>query len=423
MSLHSFNGAAQLQALFDQLADAVYLLDPDTSDIVWGNRKAWESLGLSREAVLDHSVLSLQKDVHGMPQWSEIADAIRSTDCYRFNGRHRHADGHEVVVEVNTTHFEMDGRPYFLSVARDITNRVEQDRDAHTRERQLWFALNEASDGLWDWDVATGQLFFSPQLKRMLGYGPDEMAPVLSTWSDNVHPDDKPSVMGILQDHLAGKRERYEAEYRLRNRNGHSIWVHDRGRVCERAPDGSPSRVVGTVRNINDRKELELQLQELASHDVLTGLPNRREGLRFLEAQANLCQRLGTSLAVVFIDVDAFKSVNDRFGHQAGDLVLQRVAEVLQSGIRNSDRVCRWGGEEFVLIAPGTTTEGVVQLAEKLRQGVLAALHGSQAPVTVSLGVAVADAACLDAQRLLSDADAALYRAKFNGRNRVELAA
>jgi PAS domain-containing protein len=98
MSLHPVRGAAQLQVLFDQLADAVYLLDPATSDIVWGNRKAWESLGLSREAVLDHSALSLQKDVHGMPQWSEIADAIRATDCYRFNGRHRHADGHGVVM-------------------------------------------------------------------------------------------------------------------------------------------------------------------------------------------------------------------------------------------------------------------------------------------------------------------------------------
>ena len=130
MSSQPVSGAAQLHLLFDQMADAVYLLDPDTSNIVWGNRKAWESLGLSAEEVLNHSVLSLQKDVHGMPQWSEIAAAIRATDCYRFNGRHRHNDGHEVVVEVNTTHFSMDGRPYFLSVARDITNRVEQERES-----------------------------------------------------------------------------------------------------------------------------------------------------------------------------------------------------------------------------------------------------------------------------------------------------
>ena len=102
------------EVLFDQLADAVYLIDPDSSRIAWGNRKAWDSLGLSREDVLDHSVLSLQMDVHGLPQWFEIAAAIRSTDCFRLNGRHRHQQGHEVAVEINTTHFELDGRSYFL---------------------------------------------------------------------------------------------------------------------------------------------------------------------------------------------------------------------------------------------------------------------------------------------------------------------
>lgn len=415
-------GLQQLETLFDQLADAVYLLDPDTSHIVWCNRKGWESLGLSQHEVVNHSVLSLQKDVHGMPHWAEIAQAIRATDCYRFNGRHRHQDGHEVVVEINTTHFQMDGRTYFLSVARDITNRVAQEAESHARERQLWFALNEASDGLWDWDLGTGQLFFSPQLKRMLGYGPDEMAPVLETWSDNVHPEDKAHVMASLQEHMDGKRERYEAEYRLRNRNGHYIWVNDRGRVCGFTPDGAPARVVGMVRNISDQKELELRLQDMAAHDALTGLPNRREGMRFLDAQASLCQRLGLPLAVAFIDIDAFKSVNDRHGHHAGDGVLRRVAELLQSEVRGSDLICRWGGEEFVLIAPGARVEGLRPLSEKLRERVASAMASWEIPVSVSVGVAAAESSGLDVPQLLAAADAALYRAKLNGRNRVEVA-
>jgi PAS domain S-box-containing protein len=109
--------------LFDRMADAVYLLDPGTSRIVWGNRAAWESLGLSAQEVLDHSVLSLQMDVTGLPQWSDIAAAIRATECFTFVGRHRHAAGHEVAVEVNTTRLLDDGREYFLSVARDISRR------------------------------------------------------------------------------------------------------------------------------------------------------------------------------------------------------------------------------------------------------------------------------------------------------------
>jgi PAS domain S-box-containing protein len=261
MAASPFPQAPALHALFEHLADAVYLLDPDSSNIVWGNRAAWESLGLTREQVLNHSVLSLQMDVTGAPQWNEIAAVIRSQDCFTFVGRHRHALGHEVAVEVNTTHFQHEGQPYFLSVARDITRRLALESDLKQRENQLWFALNEATDGLWDWDVSTSQVFFSPQLKRMLGYGPDEMAPDLSSWSSNIHPDDSAVVMAVLTDHLQGRRARYEAEYRLRNRNGDFRWVHDRGRVCERDAQGAPTRLVGMVQDITSRKLAEAELE------------------------------------------------------------------------------------------------------------------------------------------------------------------
>ena len=253
--------------LFEHMADAVYLLDPGTSTILWGNRAAWHSLGLSPEEVLNHSVLSLQKDVTGAPQWSEIAAVIRAASCYTFVGRHRHALGHEVPVEVNTTCFHDDqGQEYFLSVARDVSRRLALEQSLKTRENQWWFALNEASDGLWDWEIATGAVFFSPQLKRMLGYGPDEMTPLLSTWTDNVHPDDAASTQQALQDHLAGRRARYEAEYRLRNRNGQYLWMHDRGQVCERDDAGQPCRVVGMVQDITQRKRAEAELARHRDH-------------------------------------------------------------------------------------------------------------------------------------------------------------
>ena len=262
--------------LFEHLADAVYLLDPQTSHIIWGNRAAWESLGLARDEVLDHSVLSLQMDVTGAPQWSEIAAVIRSAPCYTFVGRHRHAAGHEVAVEVNTTRFFDQGREYFLSVARDITRRMAFEGDLKKRENQLWFALNEAMDGLWDWDVASGAVYFSPQLKRMLGYGPDEMAPDLGTWSRNIHPDDAARVQHLLGAHLQGRRARYEAEYRLRTRNGQYLWVQDRGRVCERDAEGRPTRVVGMVQNVTQEREARAALQrsEQAQRTLIAALPD-----------------------------------------------------------------------------------------------------------------------------------------------------
>ena len=424
------------EALFEHMADAVYLIDPTTSAIVWGNRAAWAMLGLSREDVLDHSVLSLQLDVTGMPQWSEIVAAIRGQACFTFVGRHRHREGHEVHVEVNTTHFSLDGREYLLSVARDVRRRMALEKEMQSRENQLWFALNEAADGLWDWEVAAGRLFFSPQLKRMLGYSPDEMEGVLATWSDALHPDDRQRVLGVLQEHLDGKRVRYEAEYRLRNRNGRYLWVHDRGRVCERNRNGrylwvhdrgrvcerdslgAPTRAVGMVQDITARKELEFQLQQLASSDTLTGLPNRRQGERFLEAELELCRRLGLPLGLCFFDVDHFKRVNDSFGHLVGDAVLKQVAGQAQSSIRRSDLVCRWGGEEFVIIAPNSNRAQLLQVAEKVRQAVVG--MPCTPAVTVSLGVAAFPEDGDDVEALLGVADGALYRAKTGGRNRAE---
>jgi two-component system, sensor histidine kinase and response regulator len=263
-------------ALFEHLADAVYLLDPVTSNIVWGNRCAWESLGLTREQVLDHSVLSLQMDVTGLPAWSDIAEVIRATPCYTFVGRHRHAAGHEVPVEVNTTRFIDQGREYFLSVARDISRRTALEGELQKRENQLWFALNEAMDGLWDWNVSTNEVFFSPQLKRMLGYGPEEMAPELTTWSRNIHPDDAGRVLGLIREHLDGRRARYEAEYRLRDRNGSWRWVVDRGRVCERDAAGQPTRVVGMVQDVTREREARdaLARSEEEQRTLIAALPD-----------------------------------------------------------------------------------------------------------------------------------------------------
>ena len=274
----------QAVALFEHMADAVYLLDPETSNVVWGNRASWESLGIAREDVIQHSVLSLQMDVTGAPQWSEIAAVIRQSECFTFVGRHRHARGHEVPVEVNTTRFFDGGREYFLSVARDITRRLALEADLKTRENQLWFALNEASDGLWDWDVVTGQVFFSPQLKRMLGYGPDEMDPRLDTWSHNIHPDDAERVWGLMQEHLAGKRSRYDAEYRLRNRNGNFLWVHDRGKICERGAAGQATRLVGMVQDITERRNAHDELQRHRNH--LEDLVDARTGALLVAKEA-----------------------------------------------------------------------------------------------------------------------------------------
>ena len=412
-------------ALFQKLPDGVFLIDPQTSRILDCNEAALRQVGMARDEVLDQSVLSLQKDVVGAEQWASIAQAIRNINGFIFIGAHRHKNGADVPVEVHTSAFTFEGLEYFLSVARNITERVALESDLDSRDVQLRFALSDASDGLWDWNLQTNEVFFSPQLKRMLGYGPHEMKPTLTTWLDNLHPEDAQSVRTNLDEHMQGRRERYVAEYRLRNRNGHYLWVHDRGRVCSRDAQGQPTRVVGMVQNITDRKQLELTLQNIASHDPLTGLLNRHECDHVLRRQLELCRRLKVPMGLCVFDLDHFKQVNDQFGHAVGDKVLQQVAHTTATQLRTTDYLFRWGGEEFLLLCTDTPLNDLRLLAEKLRECVAQMVWehaGVRQVITCSFGVANFPDHAGDVESLFIAADSALYRAKSQGRNRVECA-
>ena len=413
-----------IAAVFDNLPDGVFLLDPQTSNILDCNEGALRQIGMDRNEVLNHSVLSLQKDVVGMPAWASIAQAIREADGYVFVGQHRHKHGYEVPVEVNTSCFVHDGREYFLSIARDIRQRLAVQDELDKRDVQLRYALTDASDGLWDWNLQTDEVFFSPQLKRMLGYGPNEMKPTLDTWADNIHPEDGRWVRRAINEHIAGLRERFDAEYRLRNRNGHYLWVHDRGRVCAHDAQGQPLRVVGMVENVTDRKNTELRLQQMASNDVLTGVLNRRECERVLPQQLELCRRLGVPLGVCLFDLDHFKDINDRCGHSSGDDVLRTVAQAVRAQLRSTDYLFRWGGDEFLLVCTDTPLADLQLLAEKLRSSVADLPWPDTSDigkVTCSFGVSVCPDFAANVEDLFMSADSALYRAKAQGRNRVEV--
>jgi diguanylate cyclase (GGDEF)-like protein/PAS domain S-box-containing protein len=412
-------------ALFKHLPDGVFLIDPDSSSILDCNDAALAQLGMQRGEVQGHSVLSLQADVVGMDQWASMAQVIRATGTHVFIGQHRHKSGRQVPVEVNTRAFMHEKREYFLSIARNISQRLALERDLHSRDAQLRYALTEASDGLWDWNLLTDEVFFSPQLARMLGYGPHEMTPTLATWSNNIHPEDKPRVHQIMREHLENQRERFEAEYRLRNRNGHYLWLHDRGRICDRDAQDKPTRMVGMVQNITDQKTTELALQNLALRDPLTGLPNRRECDQVLGQRLEVCRRLNVPLGMCFFDLDHFKRINDTFGHAVGDKVLKRIALTVRQGIRSSDDLFRWGGEEFLLLCTNTGLHDLLALIDKLRQKLanidwqdLAPLP----PITGSFGVAIFPEHAKDASTLFLAADTAMYRAKAHGRDRVEQA-
>jgi diguanylate cyclase (GGDEF)-like protein/PAS domain S-box-containing protein len=295
------------------------------------------------------------------------------------------------------------------------------ERLRHSEER-LSTALDGSGLALFDWDLANDRLYHSAQAAVLRG-APAE--PTLSSARDQhhlIHPDDLDTVRGRLRDVLRGEEPVLHVEFRVHRASGGWIWIRARGRVIERSPDGRALRVAGTYADVHERKLAELKLLRMAQYDTLTGLPNRalfHDRLRQALARQS---RIGP-LALVFVDVDHFKQVNDTLGHDIGDQLLKVFAQRMQDCVRSSDTVSRLAGDEFTVLLEGVTgadeAAGVAaKLVEALREPVV--LGGRCVYVTVSAGLAMGREGDTE-DGLLRRADEAMYEAKRAGRDRHAL--
>lgn len=224
---------------------------------------------------------------------------------------------------------------------------------------------------------------------------------------------------------IAEPAETHIAEYRIRTFDGHDVWAeaHMRAVLGE---NGEVVGVVNSLRDISQRKELDGELQSAAHTDVLTGLANRRAFSKAMMSQIADVERRQTTAFCALFDIDHFKSVNDRYGHEAGDRALQAFAKIASETVRQSDTVARVGGEEFAIILSGAGVDAALLVCDRLRERAailrIPLADGQSISFTVSAGVAPIEAGASEAA-ILRDADAALYRAKSAGRNRLMLAA
>ena len=240
-----------------------------------------------------------------------------------------------------------------------------------------------------------------------------------------IHPEDRERIKDVFHRTVAtGVGER--GEFRFVLKDGSIRHIESEGRAIHDA-QGKVSKVIVVSRDITERKCMEIELREMATIDYLTGLPNRRHFLARLEEEHARMQRIeGQRAAVLMLDLDRFKRVNDRFGHAAGDNYLKHLADLIRGELRKIDTAGRVGGEEFAIILPGADPTSAQAFAERLRLKVAEAplVLGDQVTrLTVSIGVAPMSATDASADAPLIRADRALYRAKKNGRNRVAVAA
>jgi diguanylate cyclase (GGDEF)-like protein/PAS domain S-box-containing protein len=286
---------------------------------------------------------------------------------------------------------------------------------------QLQTLLDLISDGIWDWNANTGYVYRNPGWYQMLGYASHSLDNSVFTWESVIHPDDYPRVMEHFEAYITQRAEQYRVQYRCKCQDGSYLWIEDSGHVIARNPDGSVARMLGAHRNIDASKRLLQQLEQ-QNHSLEALVAERTRELSWvnqqLQRQLDENRDLAERDALIVMDLDDFKPINDRYGHARGDRALVDLVERIRSCLHEPQLLARWGGDEFAVVLAGASLDDARRLAMTIRQVLEQAPPIGECQLTMSYGV-VQRLDGEDQAQLMARADSALYRAKTTGKDRV----
>lgn len=295
---------------------------------------------------------------------------------------------------------------------------------ARLSEREQLFSslLVSVNAVLWAFNWETRQvLYVSPAYERIFGRSAGLLLSDPNQWRDSIYPDDLEYAERSLAEVLV-KGAVEDREYRIIAADGQVRWLSDKCFINQQTDPGRPVIIVGIAEDITEKKQMESELQRLATTDVLTQSSNRRHFFDCANREFELARQQGTPLAFLLLDIDDFKLINDTYGHQEGDNVLQRIAESGRGALRRGDVFGRIGGEEFAAVFPGCAPDMAMQVAERLQREIqrLSFNHEGQAfGITVSQGLTSLTAEDENIDALFARADAGMYEAKRQGKNRI----
>lgn len=372
---------------------------------------------------------------------SAAAGALESFELYR-NLRRLNMDLAERMSQLEESRRELEEYRKFLEqqveqrtmelsrtneeMKMEIAERMRAEEDLRSSEEMLRLAVEGMGDGVWIWNRATGKTDLSPLSAEILCGGAEDPAFCISksasaeAWERIIHEEDGERLSRRKERCFAGETATYSAEYRVLGKDGQERWILERGRVVRKDPEDRPLVIAGTHTDITGRKKLEEHIRFQATHDFLTGLPNRflfEDRLTQVLARAKRQKR---KAALFFVDMDGFKKVNDRYGHLAGDTLLKESGARIVACVREMDTVCRLGGDEFTVILPDIGGAGEAEtvagrIIEAFREPFF--LGEERVFLSLSVGAGIFPDHGETMEELLASADEAMYRTKGQGKS------
>ncbi|MBI4787490.1 MAG: EAL domain-containing protein [Chloroflexi bacterium] len=389
------------------------------------------NLQLVRDVLADPGYVRDVGATEAPPLRSEIVAPLRSGEHLlgALNIESERADGFDandiLMVEslAEAIALALENARLFEQSQQELAERKRAEAALRESEERYALAVRGANDGLWDWNLKTDFVYLSPRWKQMLGHN-GSVGNTTDEWFGRVHPDDLRQLKTDMALHLEGHTVHFENEHRILHADGTYRWMLSRG-LAIRDGEGKPYRMAGSSSDITSRKLMEERLQYDALHDALTGLPNRvlfADRLAHAIAQAKRHQHVTS--AVLFLDVDRFKMINDSFGHLVGDQFLIAIADTLSQCVRPTDTLARFGGDEFALCLDDIRdVEDATRVANRIHQELAQPIKigGQEVCASASIGIALVGPAYNQPQEVLRDADTAMYRAKSTGKGRYEI--
>ncbi|HXA48549.1 MAG TPA: EAL domain-containing protein, partial [Burkholderiaceae bacterium] len=421
-ALRSQEELRQFRMALDSSIDAVYLIDYAQLRFIDANETALTTLGYSRDELGRMGPHDLKPDDGELRRINRRFDKVVRSDSKTgiIRTTHQRKDGTRLPVEVYLRAFQSEGRQLLVAVARDITDRLKTEADLRKSEQRFRVAFNQAAVGLAHVSPDGGWLMANQKLCEIVGYTQEEILHL--NYKELTHPEDLPVDLELGRRMFA--REIHEAarEKRYLHKDGHYIWVNLTSSLV-RDENGEPRYYSTVVEDISRRKQMEGELLHMANHDVLTSLPNRTLLLDRLSQAIAFANRSGDQVAILLIDLDRFKNINDSLGHDVGDKLITGIARKLLSQIREVDTLARLGGDEFVILLADVAHEDAVamlaqQVLESLSQPMT--IQGHELYPAGSIGISIFPKDGIDSQTLIKNADTAMYRAKDAGRNNFQ---